>query len=74
MNLLLVLVCPGVDDEDHREEDGPACKRSGTSAETSAIQDETDHPRTEDLGKPIHEVVQRSGANVEQGRIVVVEF
>lgn len=74
MNSLLVLVGPDVDDEDHRKEDAPTCKGSGTPAETSIIQNKTDHPRTDDLGKPVHEVIQRSCANVEQGRIIVVEF
>lgn len=74
VNPLLVLVRPDVDDKGHHEQDSPACKGPSAPAETSAIQDETNHPRTDDLGKPIHDVIQRSGANVEQRGVIVVEF
>ena len=64
-----MLVRPDEDDKEPREEEDATCKCAGTPAETGAIQDETDHPRLHDVGKPIHEVIQRSCANVPRAEL-----
>ena len=62
---LLVLVAPDVDDEDKSENNGPAEERACPTRHARVIEEETNADGTEDLGKPIAKVVQRSSTDVE---------
>ncbi len=51
--------------EHHGEEDTPAQERANTAAEPLSIEQEPDGQRADNLGHPIHEVVEGTGADVE---------
>lgn len=64
-HLLLVEVCPDVDDEHHCEEHAPARECAEPTRETGLVEEETDTDGAEDLRHPVDEVVQRPGPDGE---------
>ena len=71
---LLVKVCPYVDGKHHDEENCPPAERAGAPRNMVLIEEEPYRDRTNDLGQPIDEVIQRPCANIEKRVIVLVEF
>jgi hypothetical protein len=57
IQLLLVEICPYVDEEDEDEEDTPAHKGTDSAREALLVEEEANGKRAEDLGDPVHEIV-----------------
>ena len=73
--LPLVEVGPRVYDEDHGEDEEPSNKGAGSSTVSFLVEDDVaDEERTKDLSRPVHEIVQSTCTNSEDGAIIIVEF
>ncbi|SJL03092.1 uncharacterized protein ARMOST_06438 [Armillaria ostoyae] len=64
---------PGVDDEEHWEEDGPSCVGADATTDRFSVE-EANEDGADDLGDPVAHVVQASGKDVEDGAVEAAEF
>jgi hypothetical protein len=75
IRLPLVEVSPCVYDEYHSEDENPSSKGTNSSTIPFLVEDDiADEEGTEDLSRPVHEIVQSTRTNGEYGSIVIVEF
>ena len=63
-----------MNDEHKNEENSPSNESTGPTLNGLVVQEKTNHNRAYDLGDPVNEVVKRTSLNVEQGRIIGIEF
>lgn len=73
--LLLVEICPNVDNENHEEHEEPAIKGANSAPDPFPVKDKvTDENGSEDLRCPGHEVVETPCTDGEYGAVVIIVF
>ena len=70
----LIEICPDVDNPNQNKQDSPAGECTHPPADALHIKDVSDDQGPHNLGDPVKETIKRTGPNVEDSTVVVIEF
>ena len=70
----LIKVGPNMNNKDHDKQYGPTGKGAYATGKSFRVKNYSDDNRSCNLGEPVNQVIQRSGPDIENRIVVVVEF